>query len=523
MGEQAVDQPGDSVDTTGPGDPDAGEEIVFALVGAIGTDLKAASLALAKALADVRYRAVDINVIDLAIALPQWSASEERSYDKRMHARMDCGNRCREDLNREDALALLSIAGIRKRRGGAKALPRTAYILRSLKRPEEVETLRKAYGQSCYVIAVHCPQDRRMDQLADRIAGSCFGARDDHRGQAIELMRRDLREPGKTFGQNLRDTFALADLFLDGSSLDSLRRSAARSIEIVFGHPWRTPTREEFGMFQAYGAALRSASPGRQVGAAITREGDVVALGTNEVPRAFGGQYWEEDGSDGRDHRRDGDSTKRMTHEIFADLLARLKRQGWLREDKVGSIADLVDQAVRHGLLDKMPAGSDDPPSLADRASLLGIIEFMRAVHAEMASLVSAARRGISVDGGHLFSTAFPCHECARHIVGAGIRRVYFIEPYPKSRVAEMYDDSIAIDEEDKDRVVFRAFTGIAPRLYTTVFEMPKRRGTNGAYLEWDDVKGDALPRRRELLLSPRELDFVEILDVALHAKVIEI
>jgi deoxycytidylate deaminase len=279
----------------------------------------------------------------------------------------------------------------------------------------------------------------------------------------------------------------------------------------------------EFGMFQAYGAALRSASPGRQVGAAIARDGDVVALGTNEVPKAFGGQYWDGDNFDARDHRRDGDSTKRMTHEIFADLLGRLLHKGWLRQEMSRPIHELVEHAVRDGLLEKLPAGPSDSPSLAERASLLGILEFMRAVHAEMAALMSAARRGTTVDGAELFSTAFPCHECARHVVAAGIRKVHFIEPYPKSRVAEMYDDSIAIDQEAPNKVVVRAFTGIAPRLYTTVFEMPTRRGAGGAFLDWDAIKNDAVPRRRELALSPREGQFLLILAELLRANSIEI
>jgi hypothetical protein len=89
--------------------------------------------------------------------------------------------------------------------------------------------------------------------------------------------------------------------------------------------------------------------------------------------------------------------------------------------------------------------------------------------------------------------------------------------------VAEMYDDSIAIDQEAPNKVVFRAFTGIAPRLYTTVFEMPTRRGAGGAFLDWDAIKNDAVPRRRELALSPREGQFLLILAELLRANSIEI
>ncbi|MEJ7655371.1 MAG: deaminase [Chloroflexia bacterium] len=45
-------------------------------------------------------------------------------------------------------------------------------------------------------------------------------------------------------------------------------------------------------------------------------------------------------------------------------------------------------------------------------------------MHAEMSALLDAGRRGVPVQGATLYTTTFPCHNCARHIVGAGIDRV---------------------------------------------------------------------------------------------------
>jgi cytidine deaminase len=86
---------------------------------------------------------------------------------------------------------------------------------------------------------------------------------------------------------------------------------------------------------------------------------------------------------------------------------------------------------------------------------------------------MDAARRGVAVNNSILFSTTFPCHECARHIVAAGIRRVYYIEPYPKSLVNELYPDSIRIEgNETGDFVSFVPFVGVAPRRYQDVFRL---------------------------------------------------
>lgn len=252
-------------------------------------------------------------------------------------------------------------------------------------------------------------------------------------------------------------------------------------------------------MFLAFGSALRSSSAGRQVGAAIaTRDGDIVAVGTNEVAKAFGGQYWGEDEHDHRDHMRGDDSNASMAEHVLVDLLARLRKQGWLTGEKAPLDLDALLAMARAELLGPMAAVGDDPPSLAESARIRHIIEFIRAVHAEMAALMSAARRGVVVDGCTLYSTSFPCHECARHIVAAGIRRVVFIEPYPKSRVGALYDDSICIDRDTSEKVPFQAFIGIAPRLYRRAFTMPARKAGDGRWIDWEQIRRRQCPRYHE-------------------------
>jgi deoxycytidylate deaminase len=150
-------------------------------------------------------------------------------------------------------------------------------------------------------VAVYASRDVQQDTLARKIAISHHSAPEGFRSESSALMFRDESERGVETGQNLRDTFPLADVFLDGRDSETLKTSAFRFVEILFAHPFRTPTKQEFGMFFAYGAALRSASPGRQVGACIsTPSGDTVSIGTNEVPKAYGGQYWEGDIPDER-------------------------------------------------------------------------------------------------------------------------------------------------------------------------------------------------------------------------------
>jgi dCMP deaminase len=52
------------------------------------------------------------------------------------------------------------------------------------------------------------------------------------------------------------------------------------------------------------------------------------------------------------------------------------------------------------------------------------------ATHAEANALAFAARQGISTDNSILFVTVAPCDVCAKLLIAAGVRRVYYEEEY---------------------------------------------------------------------------------------------
>ena len=118
----------------------------------------------------------------------------------------------------------------------------------------------------------------------------------------------------------------------------------------------------------------------------------------------------------------------------------------------------------------------------------MDILEFGRQIHAEMSALVDAARLGRSVVGSTLYCTTFPCHMCAKLIMGAGIKRVVYIEPYPKSYAEDMYSHSISLEmgvASEEPTILFQPFTGVAPFRYRDLFEKGRRKNRNGVAEEW--------------------------------------
>lgn len=58
----------------------------------------------------------------------------------------------------------------------------------------------------------------------------------------------------------------------------------------------------------------------------------------------------------------------------------------------------------------------------------------IRTTHAEQNAIVQAARNGIAINSGVLYCTTFPCYVCAKMIVNSGIKEVFVIDDYHKSK-----------------------------------------------------------------------------------------
>jgi cytidine deaminase len=133
-----------------------------------------------------------------------------------------------------------------------------------------------------------------------------------------------------------------------------------------------------------------------------------------------------------------------------------------------------------------------------------------------MAAISDAARRGITIGGGTLYCTTFPCHMCARHIISSGIDRVVYIEPYPKSLTKHLHSDAACIDFDKTSpahAVKFEPFNGIAPRRYFDLFEMKgDRKDKTGRAISWQPR--ESAPKISQFATYPDlELGHVELLE----------
>ena len=462
----------------------ASKEMIFAVVGPVGSGTTFVAEKLSQlAINSLHTRHVaHIKASEVIAQTMTRGAFKDKGPLERARLLQNAGDALRE--GDEPAVGALLVAEIKARRAKfdeADKAPTIAdvsvlhadkrpeqhrvYIVDSLKHPAEVELLRAVYREAFCLVGVVCEEGVREKRLS---TGKC---QDSSLKDIRALMKRD-EDAEQAWGQKVSKTFHMSDFFVDNTPdrlVDGKENAAwvvpdklGRLLDVLAGEKIVRPLPSETGMFHANGAQLRSACLSRQVGAALTdAKGNVIATGTNEVPKAGGGVY----GGDFAVER--GEQTTDERCSVTKHYCSNTRVQAEIMKEVIDAIPQLRD-APDHDAIHKV----------LTKTSLGRLLEYSRAVHAEMDAILSAAREGSSTVGAKLFVTTFPCHYCARHIVSAGIDEVQFIEPYPKSRAFELHGDAIERvyakwykePPEKPSKVLFRPFTGVAPRLYVRAF-----------------------------------------------------
>jgi deoxycytidylate deaminase len=461
-------------------------ELIFDLVGPVGVDLDLITKILSIALAEFRYSTTSLRITKLMREVQVNKPLDASTYIENIRQRIDYANEVRKLLVRNDSLAILAISAIRKFRvhngnNEEEPLGHQAYVLHQFKRPEEVKLLRSVYGRQFIQISVYAPQAHRIHTITRKELDSQLGVlqREQAEIAAEALVKQDEVEGDRGFGQNVRDAFPLGDVFIEATDPDACTETLTRFVKTLFGDNQATPEHDEYGMYMAKSASLRSSALTRQVGSAIFNEtGEIISMGCNEVPKAGGGTYWTDDENDARDFVDGYDPNHMKRVELLSDLINRLLIGNHL-SSPLSEVGDA--RAISESLL------NEENDQGVKNSLVMDVIEFGRDIHAEMSAITDAARKRLSVAGATLYCTTFPCHICAKHIVAAGIKRVVYIEPYPKSYAEKLHSDSIEVDGDGKtDRVAFQRFIGISPYRYRDLFEKGSRKYSTGAAKRWN-------------------------------------
>lgn len=469
------------------------EELVIGLVGPLGAGVSLVAEELkAKLEEEYKYQVSIIKVSDLIARIAgEAQAITALGIAQRFDRLQTLGNQMREKHGNA-YLAQVSVGEIGLTRAyedpEAETLvakpQRVAHIIDSIKNPAEIDFLSAVYRDHYWTVAVLANEARRRARMRVR------GFRRKH--ELDRAITRDAHE-AEGHGQHVRDAVYRADYFLhnSGQGIESVEPKVARLLSRIFNTDIASLSADEMGMGCAHSAAMRSACLSRQVGAAvIAKNGEVAGIGWNDVPKFGGGLYGEEapcSSDSSEDHRcfkMDGKLCHNSAHK--RSLYDKISKQ--LAD--AGLLAPKTDISLVRDLLSK--------------TEIKDIIEYSRSIHAEMEAILSAARSGRSVVGATLYTTVYPCHNCARHIVAAGITQVVYVEPYPKSLALGLHGDAITEDDDVEHKVLFRQYEGIAPASQDRIY--PLREERKDATGVWSKTPPN---RARPIIKSPLD-SFIE-------------
>lgn len=494
-------------------------EIIIALCGPIGSPLHETAEQISFSLKKYGYKTYDIRLSDLIRINSKYTSIniDESTNLKKFKSLITVGDKLRE-IYGSDILAKLAIAKISAERkknfgefddivnesskGEASKIKnqKICHIIDSVKNSSELELLKSIYGKMIFSIGVFSPLEARRENLSkiNRLSVE----------DIAELINTD---SGEEFdhGQSVRDTFPKCDYFLrvdsglaepgNADAKGQILSKLERFFKLIFRSSVISPTEEENAMYAATSAARNSACLSRQVGAAVTSSsGELLSTGWNDVPRNGGGLYGKQSirlKVIDPDHRCytlqnrncSNDAEKRILAEVVIDSLVQEK---------------IIPVKKREAAIQ----------TIIKNSRLKDLIEFSRAVHAEMHAILGASRvAGERILGGKIFVTTYPCHSCARHIIASGISEVYFIEPYRKSLALKLHSDVMTesvIETDEKVKLI--QFDGVAPTRFLELFESGSRKSkagvlelaTEGAAMPVDSVSLKAIPKLEQVVIA---------------------
>lgn len=473
------------------------QELIIGLCGAVGSGVKSLKGTLTDQLNQHGYHVEHIRLSDL-IAETQTDAVEIKKLTgfDRYKRLQDLGDALREEhqSNIVAELGIRKISILRDARfgggepsaGALKITKKVAYIVDQLKHPSEIELFQEVYRNNFYLIGLLRTEDERRANLKDE-------PMDD--SDIAVLIERD-RKSTDDNGQQVEKSLHKSDYFIRNIDVaEEIVKSVTRFIKLVHGTNHVTPTKDETGIYTAYSASLRSACLSRQVGAAITDdEGVVLSMGCNDVPKFGGGLYNAESAMDKRCFNHSGGTCHNDKHKN----LLKLEIENILKGSNVTEAEEIAEKIVKN-------------------SKAKSLIEYSRAIHAEMDAITALARStNNSTLNKTLYCTTYPCHNCARHIVAAGVKRVVYIEPYEKSLAMQLHSDTICHPENrtQDDKVLFENFEGVAPKRYAKFFGYnQKRKGPDGKAIPYTVVDSGHVDPQQLDSYAEYELKVVQLVN----------
>lgn len=321
-------------------------------------------------------------------------------------------------------------------------------VLDAIRNPFEAIYFHQRYA-GFYLVSINTPNDSRVEHL-----------RNSHKFSEEQIKALDEKEyPEKLVGknifisQNIQKCIEISDIHITNphrEPYDNIDLSSQLFwyVSLILHPGLVPPTSVERGMQIAYSAKLNSGCISRQVGAVITDSSySVKAVGWNNTPEGQtpcvlrsadvllnGGENLVYS-----DYERTDENFRKV---IMSTFPIEIKKSDYLKGRNLSYCFKDIQNEVE---------GEKNQVHT-------------RSLHAEENAFLQITKYGgRGIENGILFTTASPCELCSKKAYQLGIKRIFFIDPYPG--ISEKH--ILAIGDKSPELILFRGAIGRAyHRLY---------------------------------------------------------
>lgn len=301
------------------------------------------------------------------------------------------------------------------RKSNQRLRQETLIVIDAIRNPLEALFFQERYS-SFYLVAVSCPDSQRKERLRK----NGYNEPDIKSIDDNEYKAKDIDDKNAYSIQDIQSCLQRADIYIQNpdevnkvTEFKNLANQAIRFVTLMKRPGIITPTAIERCMQMAYTAKLNSGCISRQVGAAITDANfSIRAIGWNDAPY----------GQVPCNLRNRLDLINGDDVDAFSEF----------EKKDADYIRHMNDSVVKFSKINGYMNISYCFKSEYNDMTKMKNQVHTRSLHAEENAFLQISKYGgQGIQNGYLFTTASPCELCSKKAYQLGIKRIYYIDPYP--------------------------------------------------------------------------------------------
>ena len=288
---------------------------------------------------------------------------------------------------------------------------RTRICIDAIRNPYEALYLKDTF-KSFYLVSVNTTDEDRKIRLTHLNRDELNNL------DNVEYVLKFKNAEEGFYHQNILSCTEISDIHISNINTRngkyySLTVQLVKYIALMLHPGLVVPSSVERSMQLAYNAKFNSGCLSRQVGAVVTREDySIQSVGWNDVPKGQTPCNMRDVHNYCSNKDRNMYSQFEIENESFGNVLHEIHNE--LKENGCNVCMPYCFKDVYNGIKN-------------DKNQV-----YTRALHAEENAFLQISKYGgTEVKNGCLFTTASPCELCAKKAYQLGIKKIYYIDPYP--------------------------------------------------------------------------------------------